>query len=328
MSADELFDAAIVWDAHSGFMPEPTADLNNLNAWRDAGVSYLSINVGFDLLPWRSTLDTLTAYRTWIEEHGDAFVVANSVFDIRQAKRTGKMAVTFDIEGMNALDGRIDLLARYHELGVRQILIAYNRNNLAGGGCHDIDCGLTPFGRAVINEMNRLGMIVDLSHCGPMTCMQAMECSQQPVVFSHSNARSLCNHERNITDELIKVCATGGGVIGAVGLSLLLGERHATVEALATQVEYLIRVAGPHHVGLGLDYAFPVHAPGSGTADLVRANPQYWPAASYDVAEINYVAPAKLRELTRILRDRGHSDYTVSAVLGNNFMRLAGAVWR
>jgi membrane dipeptidase len=328
MNAPELFDIAIVWDAHSGFMPEPDVDLNNLSAWREAGVSYLSVNVGFDLLPWRNTLETLTAYRAWIEDHSDAFTVANSVLDIRQAKHAGKMAVTFDIEGMNALDGRIDMLARYYRLGVRQILFAYNRNNLAGGGCHDIDSGLSHFGRAVLREMNRLGMIVDLSHCGPVTCMQAMELSERPVVFSHSNARTLCNHERNITDELIKACAAGDGVIGAVGLSLFLGDRNATVESLADHVEYLIRVAGPEHVGLGLDYAFPLHAPGSGTADLVRANPQYWPATSYDVAGINYVTPAKLRNLTRILCDRGHSDHTVSAILGNNFMRLAGAVWR
>jgi membrane dipeptidase len=328
MSADDLYDAAIVWDAHSGFMPEPSADLDNLDAWRDAGVSYLSINVGFDLLPWKNTLETLSAYRSWIENHGDSFTCANSVSDIQEAKRVGKMAVSFDIEGVNALDGRIDMLARYHQLGVRQILLAYNRNNLAGGGCHDIDSGLTPFGRAVITEMNRLGIMVDLSHCGPATCLQAMQHSGQPVVFSHSNARAMCNHERNVSDELIKACAAGGGVIGAVGLSLFLGEPHATVEALATHVEYLIRTAGPQHVGVGLDYAFPVPAPGSGTADLVRANPQYWPTASYDVADASYVAPAKLRELTRILRARDHSDATVSAVLGDNFMRLAGAVWR
>jgi membrane dipeptidase len=328
MSADDLYDAAIVWDAHAGFMPEPSADLDPLNAWRDAGVSHLSINVGFDLLPWQHTLETVSAYRSWIEDHGDSFTCANSVGDIQEAKRLGKMAVSFDIEGVNALDGRIDMLARYHHLGVRQILLAYNRNNLAGGGCHDIDSGLTSFGRAVITEMNRLGIVVDLSHCGPVTCFQALQHSEQPVVFSHSNARALRNHERNVSDDLIQACAAGGGVVGAVGLSLFLGEPPATVEALATHVEYLIRTAGAHHVGVGLDYAFPVAACDSGTADLVRANPQYWPAASYDIAEASYVAPAKLRELGRILRARGHSDATVGAVLGGNFMRLAGAVWR
>lgn len=325
--ARELLQHALVWDAHSGFMPEPTADLSNLAIWRDAGVDHLSINVGFDLLPWEHTLGTLNTFRQWILSHGDNFALAGSVRDILRAKAEGKMAVSFDIEGVNALDGRVEMVEAYHRLGVRQMLFAYNRNNLAGGGCHDEDADLTAFGRAVIEEMNRVGMFVDLSHCGYRTSMEAMECSTQPVIFSHSNPRGLCNHERNITDEQIEACVATGGIVGVVGVDLLLGTDASGPRTLADHVCYLLEVAGPRHVGVGLDYAFPVHAPLA--HETVRANPEFWPPErGYAVATINHTAPSQLLELTDVLLRRGHSEEVIRGVLGENFLRVAGGVWK
>jgi membrane dipeptidase len=320
--ARELLRRAFVWDAHSGFMPEPTADLSNLDLWRDVGVDHLSINVGFDLLPWDHTLRTLEVFRQWLMGQGDKFVLAGTMQDLRRARNEGKMAVSFDIEGMNALDGRLEMVEIYHRLGVRQMLFAYNRNNLAGGGCHDEDGGLTTFGRAVIEEMNRLGMFVDLSHCGYRTCLEAMACSTQPVIFSHSNPRELSNHERNITNEQIQACAATGGIVGVVGVDLLLGAR-----TLADHVCYLLDLAGPRHVGIGLDYAFPVDAPYA--QEIIHANPDFWPPdRGYAVSTVNYTAPAQLLELTDVLSRRGHSEEVVSGVLGENFLRLAAELWK
>jgi len=326
--ARDLYAKALVWDAHSGFMPEPTADLRNLNIWRDAGVDYLSIDVGFDLVSWEHTVKTLTAFRHWILDHAAEFILARTAADIRRAKGEGKMAVTFDIEGMNALDGRVEMVEFYHHLGVRQMLFAYNRNNLAGGGCHDEDMGLTDFGRAVIDEMNRLGMFVDVTHCGYRTSMEAMKYSSEPVIFSHSNPRTLCNHERNITDEQIKACAATGGIIGVVGVNLFLGRDDIGAQSLASHVEYLLNVAGPRHVGIGLDYAFPVDSD-SHINEKIRANPGFWPPdRGYGVADVHFVAPADLLALTDILLQRGHAEEVIRGVLGENFMRLAGEVWR
>jgi len=326
--ARDIYADALVWDTHSGFMPDPKADLNNLQIWRDAGVDYLSIDVGFDLLSWEHTVKTLATFRHWILGHAEAFCLAGTAQDIRRAKAEGKMAVTFDIEGANALDGRVEMIEFYHRLGVRQLLFAYNRNNLAGGGCHDEDMGLTDFGRAVIDEMNRLGMFVDVSHCGYRTSMEAMEYSSQPVIFSHSNPRALCNHERNITDEQIKACAETGGVIGIVGVNIFLGAKDIGAQALADNVEYLLNVAGPKHVGIGLDYSFPVE----GSAHIneqMRANPGFWPPdKGYDFPDIRFVAPAHLLELTDILLRRNYSEDVVRGVLGENFLRLAGEIWR
>ena len=221
----------------------------------------------------------LAAFRRWFEASED-FVLAGSVSDVRAARSAGRMAVAFDLEGMNALDGDLDLLHLVHALGVRQILFAYNRNNLAGGGCHDEDAGLTDFGRAAVREMNDLGILVDCSHCGYRTTMDAMELSCAPVIFSHSNPRALRDHERNIRDEQATACAATGGVIGVNGIGLFLGEDDIRTEALADHVEYLLDLVGPDHVGIGLDYFFEADLDAS-FQDALAGNEDYWPREQY-----------------------------------------------
>ena len=321
-----IMDGEVLWDAHSGFMPDPAADLDNLRIWRDAGFNYLSIDVGFDLLPWEKTVATLASFRHWILSRPSDYALVSSAGDILAAKAEGKLAVTFDIEGMNALNGRIEMIEFYHRLGVRQMLFAYNRNNLAGGGCHDDDTGLTDFGRQAIDEMNRLGMFVDLTHTGYRTTMDAMEYTDRPAIFSHSNPKALCGHGRNITDEQIKACARTGGIVGMVGLNRFLGEGRTDSERLADHVEYLIDVAGPRHVGIGLDYAFPVKV--DGVADAIAENPHFWPKNEYPEGATTYAAPAQIGELIEVLLRRGQAERTVRDVMGGNFMRLARELWK
>lgn len=320
-----ILDSEVIWDAHSGFMPDPAADLNNLAIWRDAGVDYLSIDVGFDLLPWEKTVATLAFFRHWILARSADYALVASADEILAAKAQGKLAVTFDIEGMNALDGRIEMVEFYHRLGVRQMLFAYNRNNLAGGGCHDDDTGLTAFGRQVIDEMNRLGMFVDLSHTGQRTTMDVMEYTDRPVIFSHSNPKTLCVHGRNITDEQIGACARTGGIVGVVGLSRFLGEGRTDSERLADHVEYLVDLVGHRHVGIGLDYAFPVEI--EGIEDIIASNPHFWPTSEY-AGERTYSVPGQMRELIEILLRRGQPERAVRDVMGGNFMRLAREIWK
>ena len=147
------------------------------------------------------TLATLAAYRRWLLAHSDRFLLAEKFSDIDHAYRSGHLAISFDIEGMNALGGDINMVEVYHTLGVRQMLFAYNLNNLAAGGCHDVDIALTEFGIDILTEMNRVGMLVDASHTSYRTSMDLIERSKTPVVFSHSNPTSVWQHQRNIKDE-------------------------------------------------------------------------------------------------------------------------------
>lgn len=325
--AATLYEDALVWDAHSGFGPSPTVDLSKLALWKDAGVAYLSINVGYDVMDWRDTVKSLAAFRRWIMASSD-YRLVSAVDEIRAARAAGRMAVTFDLEGMNALAGSLDMVQLYHDLGVRQMLFAYNRNNRAGGGCHDADVGLTDFGRAVLREMNRLGMVVDCSHCGYRTTMEAMELSAAPIVFSHSNARQLHDHERNILDEQARACAATGGVVGVNGLGLFLGPDEPTVERLADHIAHYAELIGPAHVGLGLDYAWPDDDGEGGIEAIIGANRGYWPESQYPGGKVSYLAPDCLAALTGILLARQFSESDVNGILGGNFMRVARQVWR
>jgi membrane dipeptidase len=156
MNPDSLYADSLVWDAHAGVFPSPGVDLNLLDQWQNNGVDYVSINVGFDVMPWQDTLATLAAFRRWLLLNNDRFTSVRRVEDIDTARSQGKLAVGFDIEGMNALNDDINMVSVYHSLGVRQMLFAYNLNNTAGGGCHDSDTGLTQFGRDIVREMNRV----------------------------------------------------------------------------------------------------------------------------------------------------------------------------
>lgn len=323
--AAKLYAQALVWDDHSGFDPHGGADLNNLDIWRKAGVDYLSVNVGYDVVDWQATIRTIARFRAFLQTHPKKFALIRSVADIKRARRAGKLAIAFDLEGMNSLNGDVNMVNVYYELGVRQMLFAYNLNNLAGGGCHDGNEGLTAFGRAVIKEMNRVGMMVDCSHTAYRTTMEAMEASAAPVIFSHSCAKAIHGHGRNIVDEQIKACARTGGVVGVNGVSMFLGENDITSKTFVDHVAHMAGLVGAEHVGIALDYAFDADK----VDDLVEGNGAYWPeSAGYGRHPTSYVPPKQLREITETMVRRGFKDREILGILGGNFMRVASAVWK
>jgi membrane dipeptidase len=318
-----VYRNALVWDNHSGFDPRPDFDLEYLKEWWAAGVDYLSIDVGYDVIEWTTAVKNLASYITWLEKHPDRFVLVRRADDIMNAKRSGRMAISFDIEGMNMLNGDASMVSLYYRLGVRQMLFAYNLNNLAGGGCHDDDHGLTQFGRRVIGEMNRVGMLVDCSHSGYKTTMQAMEMATQPVVFSHSNPRALRAHGRNIVDDQIRACARTGGVVAINGIGLFLPDRQATSQTIVDCIAYVRDLVGVDHVGIGLDYS-PVSTEG-----VLNKHPEYWPPSEYGEGGFSSSAgPAKLPEITDAMLARGWPTDDVRKVLGRNFLRVAETVWK
>ncbi len=315
----------IVWDAHAGVFPSASVDLSLLEEWRVSGVNYVSINVGFDVMDWQQTLATLAAYRRWLYDHTDRFAVVGSIAEIERAKQSGRLAVSFDIEGMNALNGDINMLGVYHTLGVRQMLFAYNLNNAAAGGCHDDDAGLSEFGRAIVEEMNRLGIIVDCSHAGHKTSMEVIDRSSQPVVFSHSNPTAIWSHQRNIDDDQITRCARTGGVVGINGMGIFLGDNVDDNQALMRHIRHVSDLVGADHVGIGLDYS-PKLEIDVGT--ILQSRPDFWPnGQQYDTPGIKHAGPAQLPALAELLAGDGFGDDDICGILGGNFRRVAEKVW-
>ncbi len=334
MDKGVLLQDSLIWDDHGGFEMQPDAPLDPLIApWREAGVGHLSINVAYDPQPWFQAIQNIATLRRRIPLETPYCQIVSSVAEIDQVRSKGRIAITFDIEGMNALNGLIDLVGVYYDLGVRHMLVAYNRNNLAGSGCHDDDIGLTAFGRQVIDEMNRVGMVVDCSHTGFKATMAAMERSADPVVFSHSNPKALAAHDRNITDEQIRACAETGGVVGVNGVNIFLGERLATPASVARHVAYVAELIGPEHVGISLDYAPETGAAGGGEgnaaiAEILAKNPEYWPeGAGYD-GVIDCLDVRRLPEVTEELVKIGLSGAEIVGILGGNFRRIAERVWK
>ncbi|MBT3203781.1 MAG: membrane dipeptidase [Gammaproteobacteria bacterium] len=315
----------LVWDAHAGVFPDSNINLNLLDHWHDHGVNYVSINVGFDVMDWDQTLKTLAAYRNWLLANSNKFIVAGSVKEIADAKANGKLAVSFDIEGMNALNGDINMIGLYHGLGVRQMLFAYNLNNKTAGGCHDKDIGLTPFGFDVVHEMNRVGLIVDCSHASYSTTMDIMHVSDKPVVFSHSNPDTIWPHERNISDDQIKACAKTDGVIGINGMGIFLGNNNSSNNTLLRHIDYLAELVETRHIGLGFDYSPKVDID---IGEILKSRPDFWPAGNgYDTPDIQHAAPSQLMDLSTTLQKHGYSDKDIQGIMGENFKRVATACW-
>lgn len=322
--AEKLHGEALVWDGHAGFAYEPDIDLAELERWRKSGVDYVSVNVVFDAPPWNGlAIEALSSYRRQIRARPDLFVLSGTADDVRRAKREGRLAVAFDIEGMVALNGDVGMVEVLHRLGVRQMLFAYNLNNAAGGGCHDTDIGLTDFGRAVVREMNRVGMVIDCSHCSFTTSMEAIALSEAPVVFSHSNARALHDHERNIADEQAKACAARGGVVGVTGVGLFLGPRGADLDDLVRHIEHYVALVGARHVSVGMDSVLMRHASG-----LTPPDTTFWPPRQYPGGKLEFVPPESFPLLTAALLANGHAKADIDAILGGNLLRIAEQVWK
>ena len=320
--ATTLLRSATVWDNH-GCMPLRLEEtfLPQLERYRAAGITVASINVGYAEIPWAEHIRMLSFMRRWVARHPDAYRLIATIDDIHRCKSDGKLGVVFDVEGMCPVQHDLSLVQTFYELGVRWMLVAYNRNNQAGGGCLDVDGGLTAVGRAIIDEMERVGMVLCLSHTGARTAAEALEYARNPVIFSHSNPYAVTPHPRNISDDLMRACARRGGVVGLSGLGQLVGAREHLVEQLLRQLHYVIDLIGAEHVGLALDYTFDQQE----LVDYVRANPALFPPGM-DATEM--IEPEAFHLIAEGLARANLTDAQIRGVLGENWLRVATRVWK
>ena len=326
LSGRDRLASMLVWDNHAcmPLTPHDTSFLPQLQRHRDAGADVVMVNVGFGDDGAEAHLRVLASMRDWLTANARDYRLIESVDDIELARAGGQLAVGFDIEGANAVGDQLSLLGLYRDLGVRWMLLAYNRNNRAGGGCQDDDTGLTDFGRRMLREMARVGIVACCSHTGYRTAREAIDESPTPVIFSHSNARALVDHPRNIPDDLIKACAARGGVVGVNGIGIFLGHNDASVANVARHVLHMLDLVGSEHVGLGLDYIFDA----SDLAAEIAANPDKFPPHLGYSADIAMTAPEQLPDLAEELSRRGVDDASLASIFGGNWMRVARAVWQ
>ena len=322
----QALSAGIVWDNHACMPLRANADefLPRLEQHRRAGVNVVGLNVHFGETPWQEAFLMLAVFRSFLRRHPDRYRLIECVSDIEAAKAAGQLGVFFDLEGGVPVEAHPGLVEIFYRLGVRWMLIAYNKNNKLGGGCQDEDTGLTDYGREIIDEMARVGMVLCCSHTGYRTVREALEYSRNPVIFSHSNPRAVYDHPRNIPDELIRACAATGSVININGFGIFLGNNDNSTTTILRHIEYVARLVGPEHVGLGLDYVFDRQE----LDDYFRSRPELFPPEKGYRAGIAMVEPERIPEIADALMKRGFSESQVRGILGENNLRVARQVWK
>ena len=190
------------------------------------------------------------------DKNSDYISLCKSYDDIKRAHSQKKVAGILSIEGGEALAGELYVLRMLYELGIRSICLTWNnRNEIADGLYDDVTKGgLTSFGREVVKEMNRLGMIVDVSHLSPYGFWDVLDTTNAPIIASHSNAKSVCNHKRNLTDEQILAIHKNNGVIGINLCDEFISENNATITDIIRHIEYIASLVGVDHIGIGADF--------------------------------------------------------------------------
>jgi membrane dipeptidase len=327
----DLLSRAILWDNHA-CMPLRPGDITflpQLERVRKAGINVISLNVSFDVVDPHEAFGILATFRHWINEHREHYALVESVFDIEIAKAQGRLAVVFDIEGGNAVAENPGLVEVFYRLGVRWMLFAYNKNNKLGGGCMDDDTGLTDYGRKIIREMEHVGMVLCCTHVGHRTAREAIEYSKNPVIFSHSNPSAVYPHVRNIPDDLMRACASTGGVVNINGVGIFLGKdargcADNSTETLIRHIDYAAQLIGPQHVGLGLDYVFDI----SELEDYLKKHPEKFPEEARKPGGYTQVEPERFPVIAEELLKRGYSEVDVQGIMGHNNLRVARQVWK
>lgn len=239
---------------------------------KEGGYTCVTSTVGF----WegsQASLDAIGRWRRLARANADLVKIAWTIDDIQKANETGRVAVLLGFQNSTLFDGRIDYVELFADLGVRVVQLTYNNQNDAGGSCYEEqDSGLARFGRELVREMNRTGILIDLSHVGDTTTLNAIEWSEQPVAISHANAASLFPHKRNKSDRVLKALAERGGVIGcATYRNITPDSACASVLGWCEMVARTVDIAGIDHVGIGTDIGH-----GNTQADLDWMRSGHW----------------------------------------------------
>ena len=326
--AELLHEQAYVVDTTLPIMPG--SSFSNLfialNKMKENGFNYVSITVASDLHKTMETIKNVTMIKALVLSRFKDIIFVKKVDDIMRAKKENKLAVGFHFQGTAPIGTNLSMVKYFYDRGIRHMLMAYNAKNKVGYGCHeDEDNGLTEFGRKLIKEMNKVGMVVDVAHTGYRTAMETIEVSESPVVVSHGNVAAVANHQRCYKDDQIKAIAENGGVFGVTGFGLFLGNDKNLVEQYVKNIDHIVQLVGPKHVGIGLDYVYDMDA----FVKLADTNREKYPEdGGYFSNHLNQVELTQIPQITDSLLKLGYSNENIRDILGDNWLRIFTQVWK
>ena len=321
----DFYQHSLVWDMVYPIEPWAGNDYKKLERYQAAGVNLVSLCLAGDNHNISEAIQRIGSARREILTQPERYGLVETLDDIQRAQQSNKMAIAFHCEGTRCFERNLDMIETFYALGIRHTLLAFNNDNSVGGGCaEEHDRGLTRFGHRVVEEMQRVGMIVDLSHTGRQTSLDAMAIASKPMIFSHSVADGVHTHYRNLTDDQIKACAATGGVIGMSGSNGYLGDKQASNETLFKHIDYIAERVGPEHIGLGLDLVFDHQI----VNDWIRQRPEEWPGADDpNWPGFRYAVPEQIPALAELLLAKGYSEEIVRGILGENWRRVCQQCW-
>ena len=222
--------------------------------WRDGGLDAVHVTIAYHEM-FRETVLNMEQWNRWFEDYADLIMPAGSAEDVEFAKANGKTAVIFGFQNPSPMEDDIGLIEILHKLGARFMQLTYNNQSLLATGCYEPDdTGLTRMGREVVEEMNRVGLVVDMSHSAEISTLQAIEYSSRPIVISHANPSFWHPARRNKSNTVLKALAETGGMIGfSLYPHHLDGGTDCTLEGFCQMIADTAELMGIDHIGFGSD---------------------------------------------------------------------------
>ena len=295
-----------------------------------SGANVQSITLSSPQASFEGVLKDMYGYYNLFKYHPDKVMQIKTVEDIETARRTGKLGVIFSLQNSSAMGEDFYKWSIVAELGLKICQLTYMEPNLYGSGCLDkANQGLTYWGEQAIREMNRQGIVVDLSHVGERTSLEAIDYSSKPCIFSHSNALTVCpTSNRNLTDEMIRNCAAKGGVICLNAHGFVCHKEvgvQGTLEDYMAHFEYLGNLVGADHIGIGTDiYEYYTKQYWECKTKLLYNSPWFFETVfNRDVQRVDQYI-----NITRGLVALGFSDNDIEKILGGNLLRVFKEIWK
>lgn len=329
-----------VADPDDALLPVSVVDERTLADAKASGLTAVNVTLGYvvgGMPPYEHTLHEIAAWDQIIKRHSDDLLKVLTASDITRAGRAGKIGVIYGFQNAVQVGHDTARVGEFADLGVRVVQLTYNQaNHLGDGSMAPQNRGLTEFGREVVDALNEAHLMVDLSHSGQNTCLDAARHSTRPISVNHTGCRAVTDLPRNKTDDELRLVADRGGFVGIYFMPYLNPTGHATADDVVAHIVHAVNVCGEDHVGIGTD--------GSITAvdDLdnyrarlaahVAARAAAGVGATGERADtlpfvLDLRGPGQFRELGRLLEARGYTKTRIEKILGGNFHAYAARIW-
>lgn len=278
---------------------------------------------------FRDTMINIGRWNEWLRTYGEYIVKARTVADIRQAKRDGRTAIVLGFQNTSAFEDRLEFVEIFKDAGVGIVQMTYNTQNLVGSGCYEsTDSGLSDYGHEVVAEMNRVGMLCDLSHVGSKTSRDVIVASKKPVAYSHCLPKGLKDHPRNKTDEELRFIADHGGFVGVTMFTPFLKRGpESEISDYLEAIEYVIDIVGEDGVGIGTDFT---QGHGRPFMEWITHDKGYARSLT-EFGEVKFPpgfsSIGEFPNLTRAMEQRGWKEGRIRKVMGENWLCLLEDVW-